>query len=70
MFPSLEEKTLNDVAQKAVRKARKEREPHLSYDDPETEEYQEFMSFKATKVVGYSILVAIVVVSLFFYLTK
>lgn len=57
---------LNKAAEHARRKAIKE-EPNLSYDDLETEEYQAFLSFQATKVVFWSCVAAIVVVTVIYF---
>lgn len=47
LFTFEHETELQAAADKAVRKARKEKpEPNLSYDDPEREEYQELSKFR------------------------
>lgn len=79
LFTHRDERILDEAARRATQFAKAEdhkeeqkhrREVNLSYDDLESEEDQSFLSFNATKVVGYSIAAAIFLVTLFFYLTK
>lgn len=48
--------------------ARMRREPNLSYDDPEKEDYQHILNFKLTKVTGRVWVAAVILVVVVYYL--